>query len=182
MKNRGWGLGAGGRENRGFTIIELILTTVLVSITIFGTASIIMRGLDAYAQARERRQAVNAARHGVDRMVRDLRQIASPATFILLANATTFRYATQLVPLNFVTYQVQGNQLLLDGNLLVGNVVPGSGFSYFNAAGLPAVGLVDIARVNINLTVNTSVAAYGSVVINTDVYLRNRYYQGFSQP
>lgn len=169
-------------KSRGFTIIELVLTVVLVSLTIFGTAAIILEALDGFGLARERRQAVQGTRYAVDRMVRELRQITTPATFILIANGTTVRYATQLVPLNFVTYQFVGTQLLRDGNLMADNLLPGASFLYFNAAGLPAVGLADIARIRINLTANTASPAYGTVNLQTDVYLRNRHYTGFTQP
>ncbi|MBI2345921.1 MAG: hypothetical protein HYV03_03385 [Deltaproteobacteria bacterium] len=166
----------------GFTLIEMILTMVLVAMTVFGTASLVISALDSYGQARERRQAVQTARYAIDRMAREIRQITTPASYILLANGTTFRYATQLVPLAFVTFQVNGNQLLRDVDLMAGNVVVGTGFSYFNAAGLPAVGIADIARVRLEVRIDTGVAAYGQVHLQTDIYLRNRYYAGFTQP
>lgn len=164
----------------GFTVIEMILSMVLVSLTIFGTASIIISGLNSYAMARERRAIVHAGRYGLDRMAREMRQITTPATFILIANGTTFRYATQLVPLQFVTFQLSNSQLTRDGNLLVNNVTAG-GFTYYNTAGLPAVGIADIARVGLDFTVNTGVGSYSTVRLQTDVYLRNRHYVGFRQ-
>lgn len=162
-------------------MIELVLTIVLVSLTIFGTASIIISGLDSYALARERRAVLNAGRYGLDRMAREMRQITAPGTYILIANPTTFRYATQLVPLQFVTFQVANNQLTREGNLLINNVTAG-GFTYYNAAGLPAVGIADIARLGIDLTINSGTGNFGTARLQTDVYLRNRHYVGFTQP
>lgn len=169
-------------RHKGFTMIELILAITLISMTIVGTASIIIKALDTYGMARQRRDAVQAGRYALDRISRELRQIASPATYILIASGTKFRYATQLVPLQFVEFTFAGGQLTRDSNLLVSNLTGTNGWTYYNAAGLPAAGIADIVRVRITLNADTGVAEYGTVPLQTDIYLRNRYYAGFSQP
>ncbi|MBI2342035.1 MAG: prepilin-type N-terminal cleavage/methylation domain-containing protein, partial [Deltaproteobacteria bacterium] len=61
----------------GFTLIELILTIIIVGIIALVSAQVLMRGIETYSLVTNRKDATQHARVGMDRMIQELMLLKS---------------------------------------------------------------------------------------------------------
>jgi len=168
---------ASGRK--GFTLIESLLAIVIISIMVVAVAEILISGMGSYSLITDRREALQGARLAVNMITNELQAISDPSTDISSISATslTFAPADGGSP---VTYSISGTSLLRNAKALAENVLPASGFEYYTAGGSATTDPAQVHRINVSVGVDTG-AAHGQVVINSSAYLRNRYYNGFTQ-
>ncbi|MFH1830844.1 MAG: hypothetical protein ABH871_08745 [Pseudomonadota bacterium] len=166
----------------GFTFVESILTIIVISVLVIAIAHILISSLDSYSHILDRREALQEARLAANMMANEMQSIADPAKDIraISPNSITFdSFAGK------VTYAIGENTLTrTDGSgtsMLADDVTAESGFDYYTAGGGTTTNPSQVYRIGIVIGVNTGVPQYGSVLINSDVYLRNRYYDLFTQ-
>ena len=153
-------------KNKGFTLIEMIVVIVLISIIAVVSSKMLASGLNAYLTEKYIIDAGSQARLALERMVRDIRAIRSPSD---LTTAT----ATQLVfvDVNGVTntYTLSGATLTRNGQVLAEGISSLT-FSYFDNNGASTAVLANINYVTILLNINLQNVVFS---IRTSVYPRN---------
>lgn len=166
----------------GFTLIEIILAIIVISAMVGAMAYIMVNGIDSYGIIVERREALNEARLAVNMISGELESIADPATDIstITSNAITFTGSS-----GQISFAISGTTLTrTDTNgpsLLASNVAAGSGFQYYTAGGATTTTPSQVYRIGIVLGIDSGSASSGTVVIRSNVFLRNRYYDSFTK-
>jgi prepilin-type N-terminal cleavage/methylation domain-containing protein len=141
-------------KSDGFTLVEIVITIVLVGIIAGVAAMIILPGIRSYAQEEAHSEVHYQARLGMERMAREIRLVRSQTDITTMA-ANTFQYAD--IAGNQMGFQVTGNTLFRSQNgpslpLATGsNVV--LNFTYLRQDGTPAAVAAQVWFVVINLTV-----------------------------
>ena len=124
------------RREAGVTLVELIITIVLVGIISGIGAIFVMKGTQAYVAQDQRAAITDQGRLGIERMIREIRTIRSQtATDIPTWNATTFQF-TDLTATS-ITYTLAAGTLTRNGTALAGNITA-LGFSYLQRDGVTA--------------------------------------------
>ena len=96
------------RKQKGFTLVEIILSITLIAILFTVTSIVLQRGLDAYAHISSRAASLQQARYVMERMTRELMRVGDEnstniqniqddqITFVDANNITTnFNFANQ---------------------------------------------------------------------------------------
>lgn len=163
----------------GFTLIEIVLTIVLVGILAGVAATIIMQGARAYSTGQSLGEAHQQARFAMDRMAREIRLIRTRT----VADITTWNnLMLEYFDINGtrVGFQLAGGNLQRRENggawqTLATGITPtppaGNLFTYFNVAGgTPPVNEAALWAIQIDL-----VATQGteSLTLRTRVHPRN---------
>jgi prepilin-type N-terminal cleavage/methylation domain-containing protein len=157
------------RNERGVTLIELILAIVLIGIIGSVAANAFLSSTQSALTANNVREAMQVDRTAMERMVREIRNVADN-TSVLTANATQFEFVD--VDGNTVSFELAGTTLnrvftappaAAVTNTLATNVT-GLTFTYLTNTGAGAAPIVapaatDIWWVVIDLTVGTGGAA-----------------------
>lgn len=167
------------QDVRGFTLIEIVLTIVLVGIVAGVAAVIIMQGTSAYSTGRSRLEAHEQARFALERMSREVRQIrsraAAPVDDIITMTATNLEFID--VNGTQVGFRLNGGIMERRENagawqvLATGITAPGGAlFTYFDAAG--AAGASQAALWNIGIEL-AAAQEQESLTLRTVVHPRN---------
>lgn len=167
------------KRNRAFTLVEVLLSIVMIGAVSVCVSYILILGMNSYSLISDRRDTLQAARLGVNMMINDFQTIANPATDIASISATSITFTP--AGGGSVTYQVSGSNLLRGTDVLASNVAVGSGFQYFTVNGASTSNPAQVYRIHVTVTVNAQVTKNGTVTINSNAFLRNRYYAGFTQ-
>jgi prepilin-type N-terminal cleavage/methylation domain-containing protein len=115
------------KRQNGFTLIELILVILIVGVLSAFSSRFIAQGLNAFITAQNVTDTTWQARLAYTRLIRDLRQIRSPA------DITTFTASecafTDITGASF-DYVFSGTTLMLNGQVLSDGIT--GTFSYFD--------------------------------------------------
>jgi prepilin-type N-terminal cleavage/methylation domain-containing protein len=166
----------GGTPNsKGFTLIEIVITIVLVSILAGIAAMIIMQGVAVYSDEQSRSNVHYQARIAMERMAREIRMIRSTAD-ITDFTATNLRFTdVSGTTLGFEWINLTRTLNRWNGasdDVLASGINP-LVFSYFENDGVtPAVLVDDVWFVDIAMT---SVQGLESLPMRTRVHPRNFY-------
>jgi prepilin-type N-terminal cleavage/methylation domain-containing protein len=79
------------KNSKGFTIIELVITMVLIGIVAYIAADAMSTGFKAFFVTDNRKEALDQARIAMERMTREIRNIRGSSD-ISTANATTLTF------------------------------------------------------------------------------------------
>ena len=147
---RRWIAFTGGEA--GFTLIEMIITIILVAI-ISGSAGLItVGGMNAYVAGDIRSDLTNQGRLAIERMAREIRMVRSRTN----ADVPTMLAATLSfidVGGNVITYTSGGGTVTRNGIPLAGATTAALNFSYFQPGALGAAGTgAQLWTVQVDLT------------------------------
>lgn len=173
------------REEGGFTLIEVLVTMMMMTLVMFALYSIFDMSIRVFSFGNDKVEAVQNARIGLSKMEREIRAAyprnkPSDETLFFANTATTAPFDTihfgldqngdrTVVSSEEVTYRLSGNTLMRNDQPAI-EFVGGLEFGYQNRFGATvAPGAADI--VNIRLTVNKDGRTQD---LQTDVSLRNR--------
>jgi prepilin-type N-terminal cleavage/methylation domain-containing protein len=144
---------------KAFTLIETILTLVLLSLVIGIGVSAMLSGIDTWGFFTQRKELLASGRMAMDRMVREIRMVAN-TTSMSAAEQTRFTFTDTNG--NSIRYSLSGStinrsRLILGfwwSNGLMANV-DGLEFNYYDGAGAvltrPVSDRTVIRRVRINI-------------------------------
>lgn len=165
------------KQHKGFTLVEMVLVIVVLGAIAGVTAKVMMAGVDAYSLVMSRRDALDHARVGMDRMVRDLQAI-HPIQIFWKTN-THLSYINGFISAAHYERRISNGYPILSRNNqeLAGNVSL-LDFDYLKANGNNAFWPWDIRRINIELNVQ-SVGGYGTIFLRTEVFPRGLMYANF---
>ncbi len=168
-------------ENKGFTLIEAVITIVVVSIIGYIVFAAVSTGVKAYLITDQRKEALDSGRIAMERITRELRGMRE---FTGMNNATpaqvcftsmdgpriSFRYSNQNIIRN-ADWTACPYDNPSDGSILASGITSFT-FSYIqNSGAVDASPPAATRRIRINLT---STAAQEQVVQESEVFLRNK--------
>jgi prepilin-type N-terminal cleavage/methylation domain-containing protein len=162
---------------RGFTLIEVIMTLVLLSFMVWIGIAAMLSGIDTWSFFTQRKDVLSDGRMALDRMLREIRMIKEP-TSVAVANSTTFGFTD--IDDNTITYYIDSGTINRTENGITNGLlsnVSSLSFVYYDAsdavvaAPLVAPSATDIRRVRIAITL--SKGASGALNLQSDVSPRN---------
>jgi len=174
-RRRNWSLWWPIINNRGFTLIEVILVIVILGILAAVIVPPLMEGTRGWVDVGTRKDLVQQGRMAMERMVREIRNTgrkADDTSCISAASSTAYTFGDvngDLVNCNGISFSLSGSQLLRGTAVLAENV---SSFqlTYYNNANGSTGTLSAIRRVSVALTLANGTE---SVTLDSEVYLRN---------
>ena len=160
-------------QSEGFTLIEIVITIVLVTILAGLAAVIILQGVRAYSDEDSRSDIHYQTRLAVERIAREARQISDCTTISIPANpGGTFSFFDINTGAT-VTFSISGTDLLRNTDRLASGINSAqSSFSFFASDGTtlttacsPGIWFIDISV--------TDTKGTQSLPIRTRVHPRN---------
>lgn len=162
---------------RGFTLIELVLTITIVGIISSVSAKVLLTGIDTYALTSNRKDALQHARVGMDRMVAELTSLRQGMITGKTDTRVSFIDSDNLAT-NFQRTTVNSTlELYRRDDFLAGQVAL-LDFDYYKLDGTTATWPWEVRRINIELTIQ-ALGGAGSVPLRTEVFMRNYMYTNF---
>ena len=146
-------------KKEGFSLIELMVVLVILSLVIIGLVTIFSGGVRSWISGQSQLQAQREARQAMDRMVREIREGESIASGSDQTNVTV-NYLASFVK-GPVTFRLLGNTINREGNPLIDNV---QSFK---------VTYPDDSKVHILLEIDVDDDENPDITLNSDVNLRN---------
>lgn len=146
---------ATANRESGFTLIEMVITIVVIGIIAGISAMLILQAMRGYSDQDVRADLTNQARLGIERMAREIREIRDcTATDITTMAAGTFAFVDNAG--NPIAYTTSGTDLTRNGTALASSV-SGLTFGYLRRGGPPDVAAVAAAQVwNVDVTLTVS--------------------------
>ena len=164
------------KQQRGFSLIELMVVLVILGIIILGLVTFFMGGTKSWVAGQSQLEAQRNARQAMDRMVREIRHGE------LVTDGSTNNIAVDIPALGAtgseynVTYSwggASGDPIYRNTNPLINNVNI-LDFSYYDYSGSQVYPPDNtVSKVHINLEVDVDGDGNPDITLNTDVNLRN---------
>jgi prepilin-type N-terminal cleavage/methylation domain-containing protein len=166
-------------KKRGFTLIEMALTIVIIGITIGLLSPWLINAVQAYDLVSTRRIMLGQVRAGLDRMVREIRLIPGQAQ-IISTTASSFQF--QYPAGTNITYSLSGTDLKRNTDKLIQNVTALT-FTYYDQAGNTTTTASSVRSVGIQISAHTT-SSNNAYTVRTRVFVRNtgNNYSSFTSP
>ena len=138
-------------NQKGFTLIEMVIVIVLISIIAGVAAMIILEGAKSYQKEVSYSDIHNQGRLAIERMAREIRMIRS-ATAADISTMTASNIVFNDVNGTNIQFSFAGNTISRSGNTLANNV-QSMAFSYYQQDGTTVAGsAAEVWYVQISLT------------------------------
>lgn len=171
------------RDQRGFTLTEMLVAVVAIVLLIAGALAIQQSGLSLYLSGSSRVETLQNARVALARMARELKAASDVRSAPLMASDLTFRWRDGSGTDPVIRYQLVGTELkrTQDANpaeTMIGGVQALT-FIYRDSANAVTTNKAKVRRIDITLRVGTEQAVQaGSAAdakseVTTTVRLRN---------
>lgn len=154
------------RKHQGFTLIEIVVVIVLISIIAAISSQMLAQGFNAYLTSEDITDANWQGQLAMERMVRDLRTVRS-ANDISVNTSSAFTFVN--LAGSTMAYSLSGSNLMLNGNILARGVNSLT-FTYYDKNGSAGPSVIDIHYVNVALNITQNNENYS---VNTTVFLRD---------
>lgn len=120
-------------SQRGFTLIELVVTTLVMGVIAYVVAIALSAGMKSYFTTDFREEALDQARVAMERMTREIRNLRdSSGASVLVASTTRFNYVD--TDGNTVDFTWANPNITRNGSVLSTNIT-GCTFGYVRANG-----------------------------------------------
>lgn len=164
----------------GFTLLEMVVVILVLSILAGLTAPIFSRGLTATRTINDNLQTLEKLRYAAERMAREIRQINNNGAAYDISSMTssTLTFTSAIDPVNDVSISFTGSAVSMSYTTpalsgILTDEVSTMSFAYFDAAGVSTVNPADVAFVEFTLTLQNPVSG-GSFTQRTRVALRDQ--------
>lgn len=107
------------KSQRGFTLIEVITTLVVLSLLGMGAANLLANVAQGMLQTRNATAAAENIQAALTRITHELANMDSQRAFTISASSATYYYKADVAQ---TTIQLSGTNLQLNGNTLLNNV------------------------------------------------------------
>lgn len=157
-----------GANSAGFTLIEIVMTIVLLSIISGIAAMIILQGVRSYAQESTRVDVHYQARLAMERMAREIRT-ATTVTATAPSSSLVFTDVTGTI----ITYSLSGTSLRRNADLLSSGVTSLL-FSHYNNANVLTAVTASVWTIEVFVTDQQGAGAIADTLqMRTRVHPRN---------
>lgn len=155
---------------KGFTLLEMILVILILSIIIAMSSTLLTQGLNSFANSESIMSANWQGQIAMQRIVRDIMAVRSPSD-ITTATASNFSFTN--TNNESISYSLSGNNLnlTLNGNsAILADSIQNLTFSYFDKSGsaTATTSLIRLVRVSFNVVQNNV-----SYTLTTAIFPRN---------
>ena len=164
---------------QGFTLIELVVVMIVLSIIAGLTAPIFSKGLTATRTITDNLQTIEKLRYAAERLSRELRQINynGAAYDISTMSAAALSFTSAIDATNDISFTYSGNTLSMSYSspalsATLTDEVSVLNFAYYDAAGVSTASNIDVAFVEFTLTLQNP-SSGGSFTQRTRVALRD---------
>ena len=142
------------RREAGFTLIEMVITIVVIGIIAGISAMLILQAMRGYSDQDVRADLTNQARLAMERMAREIREVRDcTATDIPTMAGGTISFVDNTG--TAITYTTSGTDLTRNGTALASSV-SGLIFGYVMRSGAAAGSAAQVWNVDVTLTVSRS--------------------------
>lgn len=154
------------KKHIGFTLLELVIVMVLISIMAAMSSRLILQGVNSYTKSQTISTTDWQGSYALDHMTREIRSLDSSSD-ITTATASQFSFTDGTN--TAITYQVTGGNLVEGANTLASNA-SSVVFTYYDRSGAvtSTVNLIRFVQIVLTLTNSNYTYAY-----KTTVYLAN---------
>jgi prepilin-type N-terminal cleavage/methylation domain-containing protein len=156
------------RSDKGFTLIELVITIVIIGIIAYVAAQALSSGTRAFFSVDFRKEALDQSRISMERMMREIRMLRDSSS-VVASSSTQFSFTDVngvAVDFNWVNPNITRN-----GNTLAENISELS-FGYLRSDGTvdAAFSAANTKRIRISMVATV----YGeNVQLQSEAFLRN---------
>ena len=98
--------------NKGFTLVEIMISTVILGALGVGFYGVWQTGRSSYFTDNNLLGLQQQARNGLDRMARELRQASASSVVVTIINSTNYRVTFNTPIASGVQYYLNGTQLV----------------------------------------------------------------------
>lgn len=163
-------------KQKGFTIVETVLSIALIGILIVLSSVLLRQGLDSYAHISNRGGNLQSARYAMERMVRELKR-AGDKDSNKIQNISSTRITFTDADGNTTNFELIGTLLKRGSDRLLENVTA-LAFTGFRDNNDQTSSAQQLRRVRIQLT-TLPPAETAPLILRTDVFFRNYMYENF---
>jgi len=144
------------RGARGYTLVEMILVIMIMTIVGGVTTHVILESMKVYARSMPAQNASYQARTCIERMKRELRDLQDRGS---ITEMSTTRFTFDDSTDASITYALAGDTLTRNGDLLARGVTAFS-LTYWGVGGSVAATVEDLHLVELDLTVECGGQAF----------------------
>lgn len=160
-------------NKRGFTLLEIILSSLIMAALFAVTSVIITKGMDTYIFASDREGTLDDIRYAVDRVTREVQRLGSGKLTSISSTQINFTDTTATATnfrLNGISLY-RGNDLLLSG-------VSSATFTGYDSAGVATVQASNVRRILFTLSVLPP-GQSTAIKSRTNIFMRNFMYLSY---
>ena len=168
------------KKMHGFTLLEMVVVILALSIMAGLTAPLFSQGLTATRTTADNLQTIEKLRFAAERLAREIRQVNHNGTSYDISSmtTTTLSFNSVINTGNTVTISYSGSSVSMSYSTpsLAGALtdeVSGFSFAYYDAAGVTTVSTTDVAFVEFTLTLQNPISG-GNFTQRTRVALRDQ--------
>lgn len=167
-------------NQKGFTLIELMVVVVILSLIILGLVTLFTGGARSWIAGQSQLKAQREARQTMDWMVKEIRvgkEIVDGSDISVTVKIPVFDSDGLISGYNNINYELDGTTIQREDVPLIDNVLKESGesiFTYYNNSGVE-VSTPDstVSKLQINLKVDVDDDGRPDITLNSDIDLRN---------
>ena len=165
------------KSQNGFTLIELMVVVVILSLVILGLVTFFTGGARSWIAGQSQLEAQRNARQAMDIMVREIREGKEIKNGSINDTIIVSIPALGSEDAYDVTYSLSNSTIKRGTISLIDNVLKISGediFKYYDNGGIEIDPPdITVSKVHINLKVDVDKDSNPDIILNTDVNLRN---------
>lgn len=160
-------MNAPARNDRGVSLIETIVVVTILGAVAVGSLTFLHRATQGMLLARNEAAAAENVQAALTRITHELANMDTKRAYTFTSTSITYYYRNEA---STSTLALSGTNLTLNGNVLLGNVVSGSGFQVTapNYIASPAVPVGIRIQVNVPAVTGTVTKTYSTKIeLNT---------------
>ena len=151
-------MGITRQKQNGFTLVEIIMVIIILSIIATVGSQVMSNGFTAYLSGRDMVDAEWQGRYAMQRMSRELRDVRSATAGDLVMGANQITFTD--INANTITYALAGTTLTRNGTALADGV-SALEFYYIQADGIvTAAAATDVSYITVNIDVSLNGSNY----------------------
>lgn len=142
----------------GTTLIEVVVTVAILGILAAGALAMLTNSVQGMLQSRDESAAAENVQAALTRITHEIANMDIKRSYTFGSSSMAYYYKTDA---SQSTIQLSGSNLLLNGNILLNNVVSGTGFS------VTAPNYLTSPAVPVGITLSVRVAGAKATVTKT---------------